>query len=129
MYQYQKFCLLFSKDINIPEALWHTDEIIVLLYFWSRNVSHKVCHKLIKIKCKMQRDLTDIHSKLTSVQIASFELWNTNTQQWNVRLINQWLLEQDAAKFSYLISFEWDNQQLVSKVSSRTGNWMKHFKV
>jgi len=36
--------------------------------------------------------------------------------------MNQWLLEQDAAKINYLISFEQDDQQLVSDVSLRTGN-------
>jgi len=81
-----------------------------------------VCRKLIEIKCGTQHNLTGIHGKLRSVRIASPELWNPNTKQWNVGLVDQWLLEQDAAEFSYLISFERDDQQLVFEVSSRTGD-------
>lgn len=101
----------------MPGALWGTDETVVLLYFRSRKVSHEACRKLIETKCGTQRDLAGVRGKLASVRKASPELWDANTQQWNMGLVDQWLLEQDAARIDYLISFGRDDQQLVSDVS------------
>jgi len=102
----------------MPGALWRTDETVVLVYFQSRKVCHEACRKLIEKKCGTQRDLTGIRGKLASVR-AFPDLWDTNTQQWNLRMVDQWLLEQDAANFSSLMMFELADQQIVSEVSPR----------
>lgn len=112
----------------MPGALWRTDETVVLVYFQSRKVGHEACRKLIQHKCGTQRDLSGVRGKLASIRNAFPELWDTNSQEWNLDVVDEWLLEQDPANFSYLTSFEPEDQQIVSAVSSRACDQTKSFK-
>lgn len=87
-----------------PQA-WELCEVIVILFFASRTVSHEACVDLLNYKCNSFRELPAVQSKLQAICQKHRGFYNTESKTWNMEAVDEWISSQNVDNLKDLIWF------------------------
>ena len=103
----------------MPYRRWTGPEIVIVVYFASRNAGHEGCRKILNLKTAGQfeepRTTLSIRNKLDDIRKID-DLWS-ETKGWNITAVDEWLVALDVENLHALVEAGYEELQLVPEVS------------
>ena len=97
---------------------WMNEEIVIIVFYASRNVYHQACSEVLSLKTNIKREVTAIRDKLKQIRKQNPHLYDSTTNKWNISAVDEWLWKQEVQNLESLVTLWTEEAQIVQKVKS-----------